>query len=132
MTEQSLPRDRSYTKDHEWIAIPPGGGLPDDAVRIGLSAAATDALGEVVFLELPEPGTKLTAGETCGEVESTKSVSELFSPVSGTVAEINPALVDNPSLVNEDPHGEGWLFSATVTALGDLLTVDEYQSTNEG
>jgi glycine cleavage system H protein len=131
MTEQNLPENLSYTVEHEWIAVPPGAGVPAGEVRIGLSSVAVEALGEIVFVELPEPGTALTAGEPCGEVESTKSVSDLFSPVTGRVAAVNPALADNPALINDDPFGAGWLFSATVDVLGDVLTADEYRAANE-
>jgi glycine cleavage system H protein len=127
-----LPDDLSYTTDHEWIAIAPGAGTPAGEVRIGLSAVAVEALGEIVFVELPEPGTELTAGEPCGEVESTKSVSELFSPATGTVVTVNTALADNPALVGEDPYGEGWLFTATVSELGAVLDAAEYRAKNEG
>jgi glycine cleavage system H protein len=128
----NLPDDLSYTTDHEWIAIAPGAGVPTGEVRIGLSAVAVEALGEIVFVELPEAGTELVAGEPCGEVESTKSVSELFSPATGTVVTVNTALADNPALVGEDPYGEGWLFTATVSELGDVLDAAEYRAKNEG
>jgi glycine cleavage system H protein len=128
----NLPADLSYTTDHEWIAIAPGAGTPAGEVRIGLSAVAVEALGEIVFVELPEPGTALTAGEPCGEVESTKSVSELFSPATGTVVTVNTALAGNPALVGEDPYGEGWLFTATVSELGAVLDAAEYRAKNEG
>lgn len=123
-----LPADRSYTIEHEWIAVPPGAEAPETAVRIGLSAIAAETLGDIVYVDLPEPGAALTAGEPCGEVESTKAVSELFSPASGTVVEVNPALTDNPALVNEDPYGEGWLFTAVVSELGDVLTAERYRA----
>jgi glycine cleavage system H protein len=128
----NLPDDLSYTTDHEWIAIAPGAGTPAGEVRIGLSAVAVEALGEIVFVELPEAGTELVAGEPCGEVESTKSVSELFSPATGTVVTVNTALADNPALVGEDPYGEGWLFTATVSELGAVLDAAEYRAKNEG
>ena len=128
----NLPDDLSYTTDHEWIAIAPGADAPAGQVRIGLSVVAVEALGEIVFVELPEPGTELTAGEPCGEVESTKSVSELFSPATGTVVTVNTALADNPALVGEDPYGEGWLFTATVSELGAVLDAAEYRAKNEG
>lgn len=131
MSEQQLPDTVSYTKEHEWIDIAPGSGVPAREVRIGLSAVAVEALGEIVFVGLPEPGSTLTAGAPCGEVESTKSVSELFSPATGQVISVNPALSDNPALVSDDPHGEGWLFTAMVSELGELLTADEYRAANE-
>ncbi|WP_028936524.1 glycine cleavage system protein GcvH [Pseudonocardia spinosispora] len=127
-----LPPNLSYTRDHEWIAVAPGADLPEDAVRIGLSAIAAESLGEIVFVDLPEAGTTLVAGEACGEVESTKSVSDLISPAGGTVVELNPALADDPALVGKDPYGEGWLFTAVVTDLGDVLSADDYLTFTQG
>ncbi|XVQ15212.1 glycine cleavage system protein GcvH [Spirillospora sp. CA-255316] len=129
----NLPENLSYTSDHEWIDIPPGSdAAPPGEVRIGLSAVAVESLGEIVFVDLPPAGTELTAGEPCGEVESTKTVSEVFSPVTGTVGTVNPGLADNPSLVNEDPYGQGWLFTAVVTQLGEVLDASGYRAMNEG
>lgn len=130
MTE--LPEHLGYTADHEWIAITPGGEVPSGEVRVGLSAVAVEALGEIVFVELPEPGSALTAGEQYGEVESTKSVSELVSPVSGAVGSVNPALADTPELVNQDPYGEGWLFTVVVSEVGELLTAEAYAAAQAG
>lgn len=112
-----------YSVEHEWI---------DDAnpATVGISLVAADALGDVVFIELPEVGTALTAGEVCGEIESTKSVSELFSPVTGEIIEINDAAVDDPSLVNSDPYGAGWLFRVAVADEGPLLSAEEYAAKN--
>ncbi|NMH99958.1 glycine cleavage system protein GcvH [Pseudonocardia acidicola] len=126
MTDTPLPTDLSYSAEHEWVAIAPGGPVPADAVRVGITTAAVDSLGEIVFVELPEAGAMVTAGEPCGEIESTKAVSELFSPVSGEVVAVNPALAENPSLVNEDPFGEGWLFAVRVEALGELKSAPDY------
>ncbi|HWJ85957.1 MAG TPA: glycine cleavage system protein GcvH, partial [Cellulomonas sp.] len=97
-----LPAHLHYTVEHEWL---------DDAspATVGITSVAADALGDIVYLELPAVGETLTAGAVVGEIESTKSVSELFSPVSGTVAEVNQAAIDDPSLVNSDPFGAGWL-----------------------
>jgi glycine cleavage system H protein len=131
MTAQNLPDELSYTAEHEWIDVPPGARAPAGAVRIGLSSVAVDALGEIVYVDLPEPGAALVAGEPCGEVESTKSVSELFSPATGRVVAVNPDLADDPGLVSADPFGAGWLFTATVDALGNVLTADEYRAANE-
>lgn len=114
-----------YTAEHEWV---------DDTVspvRVGVTSVATEALGDVVFLDLPEVGSEVTAGETCGEVESTKSVSDLYAPVSGTVAEINQAAVDDPSLINSDPFGEGWLFTVDATDDGGYLTPQAYAEAND-
>jgi len=123
MTE--LPTHLHYTVEHEWL---------DDAVpaTIGITAIAADALGDIVYLELPGVGEQITAGAVVGEIESTKSVSELYSPVSGTVAEINQAAVDDPSLVNSDPYGQGWLLKVEVDTTGPLLTAEEYSAQNAG
>jgi glycine cleavage system H protein len=98
------PKELKYTSEHEWAAVEEG-----DRVRVGITDFAQDALGDVVYVEAPEEGTEVKAGEPFGEVESTKSVSDIFSPVTGTVAEKNAALSDSPELVNEDPYGQGWL-----------------------
>ncbi len=116
-----------YSAEHEWVAA-----HTDGHVRIGISAVASDSLGEIVFVELPEVGSVVTAGMVCGEVESTKSVSEIYSPVAGTVREVNAAAADDPSLLNDDPYGAGWLFVVEVTAEGPLLTAEEYALANGG
>jgi glycine cleavage system H protein len=126
MSESPFPADLSYSTEHEWVAVPPGAPVPDDAVRVGITSAAVESLGEIVFVELPEAGTAVTAGEVCGEIESTKAVSELFSPVSGEVVAANATLADTPGLVNADPFGAGWLFTVRVDALGDLRSAAEY------
>jgi glycine cleavage system H protein len=113
-----VPSTLQYTAEHEWIDL--------EAGRIGITANAAEALGDIVYLELPTVGSEITAGAVVGEVESTKSVSELFSPVSGTVVDVNQSAVDEPSLVNQDPYGEGWLFTVEVTSTGDLLSAEEY------
>lgn len=112
-----------YSAEHEWI---------DDRrpATVGVSQVAADALGEVVYVELPEVGAHLTAGQVCGEIESTKSVSELFSPVSGEVVEVNDAVVADPALVNGDPYGEAWLFRIAVAEEGPLLSAEEYAAAN--
>lgn len=112
-----------YSAEHEWI----DDGSP---ATVGVSRVAADALGDVVYIELPEPGAQLVAGEVCGEIESTKSVSELFSPVSGTVVEVNSAVVSDPALVNSDPYGAAWLFRVDVSEEGPLLTAEEYAAAN--
>jgi glycine cleavage system H protein len=114
-----------YSAEHEWI---------DDAspARIGITAVAAEALGDVVYVDLPEAGSTVTAGETCGEIESTKSVSDLYSPVTGTVVEVNDAVADNPGVVNEDPYGNGWLFTVEVSDEGPLLSAQEYAEANGG
>jgi len=121
----TFPDDLQYTVEHEWLAA-------GDPVTFGITDTASEALGDIVYLELPAVGAELTAGAVCGEIESTKSVSELFSPVTGTVVEVNSAAVDDPSLVNSDPYGDGWLIKATVTATGPLLSVDEYRAQTAG
>ena len=110
-----------YTSDHEWILV------DGDTATVGITAYAADQLGDVVFIELPEVGGSLTTGTVVGEIESTKSVGELFAPVDGTVAEVNDAVVANPELVNSDPFGEGWLIKVTFTELPtSFLSYDEY------
>ncbi|HZL02606.1 MAG TPA: glycine cleavage system protein GcvH [Cellulomonas sp.] len=118
----SVPDNLQYTAEHEWL----DGG---DPATVGITATAADALGDIVYVELPAVGDEITAGAVIGEIESTKSVSELFSPVSGTVVEINGAVVDDPALVNSDPYGDGWLLKVAVTARGPLLTAAEYAAT---
>lgn len=114
-----------YSAEHEWID-------ESTPARIGISQVAADALGDVVYVDLPAVGDALIAGTTCGEVESTKSVSDLYSPVSGTVVEINQAAIDDPSLLNSDPYNAGWLFTVEVETEGALLTASEYASANGG
>ncbi|HET7742671.1 MULTISPECIES: glycine cleavage system protein GcvH [unclassified Mycolicibacterium] len=127
----TIPDDRSYTEEHEWVSLPPGADLPDGPVRVGVTSIATDSLGELVYVELPEVGAEIVAGESCGEVESTKTVSELFPPVTGRVVEINEAVKSDPSIITADPYGEGWLFAVQATATGTLLTAAEYAAKNE-
>lgn len=116
--------DYRYSAEHEWIS-------EDSPATIGISEVAADALGEVVFVELPAVGTQLTAGEVCGEIESTKSVSDLYSPVDGEVVEVNQAVIDDPALVNSDPYGAAWLFKVNVTAHGPLLSAADYAAAND-
>lgn len=99
----NVPDDLRYTSDHEWAR------LEDGRVRIGITDYAQDALGDVVFVQLPEPGSTFDSGGTFGEVESTKSVSEVYAPLAGTVVEVNTELADAPQRLNEDPYGEGWI-----------------------
>src|SRR6476469_6658188 len=114
-----------YSAEHEWVAREAG-----NVVSIGISAVATDALGDIVYIDLPEVGATVTAGETCGEVESTKTVSDLIAPVSGEVTAINDAAVQDPALVGADPYGAGWLYEVTPGAVGQLLTAAEYAAQN--
>jgi len=131
MADRAIPDDRSYTEEHEWVLIAPGAALPDAPVRVGITSVAAAALGDLVFVDLPEVGSTIVVGETCGEIESTKTVSELYPPVSGTVTAVNTAIVEDPSLVTSDPYGTGWLFEVQPTAAGILLTGAEYAATNE-
>ena len=113
-----------YSVEHEWVNA-------ESPVAVGVSQVAADALGEVVYVDLPEVGAQLTAGQVCGEIESTKSVSDLYSPVSGEVVEVNDAVVADPALVNADPYGAAWLFKVAVTEEGPLLSAEEYASQND-
>jgi glycine cleavage system H protein len=105
----NVPEDLRYSSDHEWVR------RDGDEVRIGITDYAQDALGDVVFVQLPAVGAAVTAGDPFGEVESTKSVSDVYAPVSGTVSEINEALVDSPQLLNEDPYGDGWICAIRIS-----------------
>ena len=125
----NLPQDFSYSEDHEWVNAAKD-AVEGKTVRIGITSVAADRLGEVVFAELPEVGDTITAGDSCGEVESTKSVSDLFSPVTGTVKAVNDAVHDGYEVINNDPFGEGWLFEVEVTEVGPLMTADEYAEAN--
>lgn len=125
----SLPENYSYSEEHEWIDAP-AAEAEGKTVKVGITSVAADRLGEVVFAELPAVGDQVEAGESCGEVESTKSVSDIYSPVSGTVTAVNEAIHDDYSLVNNDPFGEGWLYEVEVSALGELMTAAEYAEAN--
>lgn len=125
----NLPENFAYSEDHEWIDTT-ADAATGTTVKIGITSVATDRLGEVVFAELPEVGDTVTAGEACGEVESTKSVSDLYSPVTGTVTAVNDAVHDDYSVINNDPFGEGWLFQVEVTEAGPLMTAAEYADAN--
>jgi glycine cleavage system H protein len=119
------PPDRRYTKDHEWVRVQGERGT------IGVTDYAQNQLGDVVFLELPEVGRKLRAGEVFGTVESVKAVSELFAPVAGEVLEVNSALTDKPETINQDPHGAAWMLVVKITdasALKDLMDAASYQA----
>ena len=119
-----LPQEFSYSEDHEWINAA-ADAVVGQTVRIGITSVATERLGEIVFAELPAVGDTVEAGETCGEVESTKSVSDLYSPVTGTVTAVNEEIEDNYETINDDPFGEGWLFEVEVESVGPLMTADE-------
>ncbi|MEV5882813.1 glycine cleavage system protein GcvH [Streptomyces sp. NPDC052020] len=118
----SNPQQLRYSKEHEWLSA-----AEDGVSTVGITEHAANALGDVVFVQLPEVGDTVSAGETCGELESTKSVSDLYSPVSGEVTEINEDVVNDPSLVNSAPFEGGWLFKVRVAGEpADLLSADEY------
>ena len=126
MAEFEYPEDLRYTAEHEWVE--PRSSL----VRVGITSYAQDALGDIVYLQLPAPGTTVEGGQPCGEIESTKSVSDIYAPVSGTVSAVNEALESNPELVNSDPYGEGWMFElepADPAAVDSLLDADGYRGT---
>jgi glycine cleavage system H protein len=118
-----IPEVLKYTKEHEWIRV------EDDLAIIGITDYAQDALGEIVYIELPSEGDEITKGEPFGAVESTKSVSDLYAPISGEVVEVNETLLDSPEAINEDPYGEGWMVRVKLYDLGeleDLMDSDEY------
>ncbi|BBX61528.1 glycine cleavage system H protein [Mycobacterium saskatchewanense] len=126
-----IPADLYYTAEHEWVRR-----SGDDTVRVGITDFAQSALGDVVYVQLPDVGTELTAGESFGEVESTKSVSDLFAPVSGTVSAVNGELEGSPQLVNSDPYEAGWLLDVQVSdpadlesAITGLLDAEAYRGT---
>lgn len=124
-----IPDDLRYSTDHEWTR--PGGGR----VRVGITDYAQDALGDVVFVALPQVGRSVTAGDVLGEVESTKSVSEIYAPVAGTVVAVNDALAETPEKLNSDPYGDGWLCEIEVAgtdALDGLLDAAGYRQLTEG
>ena len=109
------PQDLRYTKDHEWIRLEAGG-----KAGVGITQYASEQLGDIVFLDLPAPGKKVAADEELGTVESVKAVSEIFAPVSGEVLESNPKLGEKPELVNQDPHGEGWLVRIALSSPAEV------------
>lgn len=118
MTEPSA--DLRYTAEHEWVAV------DGDVATVGITAYAADKLGDVVYVDLPKAGSSVAAGKVVGEIESTKSVGELFAPVEGEVVESNQAVVDDPTLVNSDPYGLGWLIKVRFTELPDLMDAEQY------
>ena len=121
-----VPAELRYTEEHEWVAI------EGSTATVGITDYATQALGDVVYVSLPAVGAAVAAGEPCGEVESTKSVSDLYSPVDGEVSEVNPEVDENPGLINSDPYGAGWLFKVALPASDGelppgLLSAAEYE-----
>ncbi|MEU4641826.1 glycine cleavage system protein GcvH [Micromonospora sp. NPDC023814] len=124
-----IPEDLRYTAEHEWVAGDGGG-----PVRVGITHFAQDALGDIVFVQLPDVGAVVAAGESLGEIESTKSVSEIYAPLGGTVAARNEALGDTPEVINTDPYGAGWLVEITPddpAAVEGLLSADAYRELTE-
>lgn len=125
----NVPADLRYSSDHEWIR------QDGNVVTIGITAYAQDSLGDVVFVEVPEQGTTLATGDSFTEVESTKSVSDIYAPVSGTIAAVNEALEGQPELLNSDPYGEGWICSIEMSdpsQLDGLMDAAEYTALTEG
>jgi len=121
----NFPDDLRYTQEHEWVRI------DGTTARVGITDYAQDALGDVVYVELPQAGATVAAMASCCEVESTKSVSEIFSPVSGTIAEVNSDLADTPQMINEDPYGKGWIFAVEMSDANEvdgLLDAAAYQA----
>jgi glycine cleavage system H protein len=119
-----FPKDLRYTKEHEWVRV------EGNIVTVGITDYAQDSLGDVVYLELPNDGAGVTKDETFGVVESVKAVSDLYSPISGTVIEINDALVDSPEVINDDPYGDAWMLKVEMnnsSEIKELLTADEYR-----
>ncbi|MBE9531540.1 MAG: glycine cleavage system protein GcvH [Proteobacteria bacterium] len=120
----NLPDDLKYTKEHEWIKE------DGNILTIGITDYAQDSLGDIVYLELPEDGTELAKDDTFGVVESVKAVSDLYSPVAGTITEVNDALVDSPEIINDDPYGEAWMIKVQVDgdgATADTMTGEAYK-----
>ncbi len=119
-----VPEDLYYTKDHEWAQV------DENIVTVGITEFAQDSLGEIVYVELPEEGSKVTQNESFGVIESVKAASDLYSPVSGTVIEVNASLMDNPSVLNDDPMNEGWLIRIemdTEKELANLMRAPDYK-----
>ena len=125
----ALPTDFLYSEEHEWVNttdITEG-----EVVRVGITHIAAEALGEIVFVELPEVGDEIEAGEPFGEIESTKSVSDIYAPVSGEIVAVNEELEDNAGIINEDPYGKGWLYDVRVSEPGELMDSADYAAANE-
>jgi glycine cleavage system H protein len=125
-----IPEDLRYTAEHEWVS-----GDGTGPVRVGITHFAQDALGDIVYVDLPEEGTAVQAGERFGEIESTKSVSEIYAPVSGTVVSRNATLTDEPELINAEPYAAGWLVEIApddAASVGALLDAEAYKALTEG
>lgn len=126
----NVPADLRYTAEHEWVSRD-----GDDVVKVGITDYAQDALGDVVYVQVPEVGTRVDAGANFGEVESTKSVSEIYAPVAGTIVAVNDALTDSPGLLNDDPYGDGWICTIRVSdpaAIDALLDAAAYRALVDG
>ncbi|HYO18311.1 MAG TPA: glycine cleavage system protein GcvH [Dermatophilaceae bacterium] len=126
MSELEYPQDLRYTAEHEWVRVG-----SDGVARVGITAFAQDALGDVVYVSLPAVGDPVAAGDSCGEVESTKSVSDIFAPLSGEIVAVNATLDSAPELVNTDPYGEGWMYDVKLTDAGaaeSLLDLEGYRA----
>ena len=124
-----IPEDLRYTAEHEWVA-----GDGSGPVRVGITHFAQDALGDIVFVQLPDEGTEVAAGDSLGEIESTKSVSEIYAPIAGTVVSKNASLTDEPELINAEPYAAGWLVEiapADSGAIAQLLDADAYKALTE-
>ena len=125
----NTPENLKYTKEHEWVKV------EGDTVTFGITDFAQDALGDIVFISLPKTGSKIVAGDTCGEVESTKSVSDIFAPVSGEVVEVNDSLTATPEVVNQDPYESGWMVKVQLSGALDeasLLSATDYEALTKG
>jgi glycine cleavage system H protein len=127
----NVPQDLHYTAEHEWVRVNDN----SSRVRVGITDFAQDALGDVVYVDLPASGTTVAASEAVGELESTKSVSEMYAPVSGTIVNVNEALTDNPQLLNDDPYGDGWLCEIEMSNaddIGAMMDAAAYTELTEG
>ncbi|MFC9085600.1 glycine cleavage system protein GcvH [Nocardiopsis dassonvillei] len=123
----SVPTELGYTAKHEWVVV------EDGIATVGITSFAAESLGDIVYVEVPEVGSEVTADEPCGEVESTKSVSDVYSPVSGEVTEVNALLETEPETINSSPFEDGWLFRARISEEpSDLLSAEEYTKLTEG
>jgi len=127
MSDLEYPQELRYTAEHEWVRTG-----NDDVVRVGITSYAQDALGDVVYVDLPSVGDEVSAGDTCGEIESTKSVSDLFSPLTGEVVAVNESFESASEMVNSDPYGEGWMFEMKVADPGQLESLMDADAYVEG
>ena len=124
-----IPEELKYSKDHEWVR------LSGTIARVGITDYAQDALGDVVFVQLPASGSEVSAGQSCSEVESTKSVSDIYVPVSGLITNVNSLLSESPNLINSDPYGDGWIMEievSNVSSVAELLDASNYRQFIEG